>query len=97
MGFIAYDPEMAKKFFDSDPIIAIYYLKLSRYDVVLSKDEEGFFTRTTNQIYNDTCITRKQQERARHWLVRQGHIHTTLKIPAGTTAPQVHYRIIDGR
>ncbi len=94
-GFIAYDPELTRNKFNSDPIITIYYMKLLRYDQILTKDDEGLFTRSSKQIEEATCITHKQQYRVRRWLERQSFIVTTLKVPSGTTSPQVHFRIVD--
>lgn len=76
-------------------ITAIYYTKLLRYDAILAKDDKGFFTRTTRQIEEATCITRKQQDRVRKWLEAQLFIVTMLKVPDGCTAPQVHFKIVD--
>lgn len=94
-GFIAYDPELARVKFNSDPIAAIYYKKLQRYDEILDKDSEGFFSRSADQISRATCITRRQQERVRKWLEKANFIVCVLKIPEGKTAPQVHFRLVD--
>lgn len=94
-GFIAYDPYLARKRFNADLVVTIYYLKLLRYDVVLKKDEEGFFTRSARQIEGATCITRRQQERARKWLEEHAFITTAVKPPYGSIGPQLHFQIID--
>lgn len=94
-GFIAYDPILARDYFGADVVIAIYYLKLLRYDAILEKDHEGFFKRTEKQLDKATCIKRRQQERARRWLERQHFIITALKVPVGSTAPQLHFKIVD--
>lgn len=94
-GFIAFDPVLAREKFNADIVIAIYYAKLLRYDQILSKDGEGFFTRSNKEIEEATCITRRQQERVRKWLMGHNYLLTTLKIPDGDSAPQLHYKIID--
>lgn len=94
-GFIAYDPVLARELFNADPVIAIYYQKLLRYDEILKKDKQGFFTISARQIEKATCITRRQQERARQWLERQGFITMMLKLPRDKISPQLHFRIVD--
>lgn len=94
-GFIAYDPQLARAYFNADPIVAIYYAKLLRYDVILPKDSEGYFTRSTQEIEQSTCITRKQQDRARKQLLVGGYILTALKVPTDKSAPQLHFKLID--
>lgn len=94
-GFIAFSPHIARKYFESDVVTAIYYEKLLRYDAILDKDTEGFFTRTSEQIENSTCIKRRQQDRVRKWLEQQGYVLTCIKIPIGKTAPQLHFKIVD--
>lgn len=94
-GFIAYDPMLAKEKFDADMVVAIYYLKLQRYDVILRKDTEGFFTVSARQIEKATCITRRQQERVRKWLEKHKFITTVVKIPKDRSAPQLHFMLVD--
>lgn len=94
-GFIAYDPVLAVEKFNGDMVVTIYYLKLLRYEQILSKDDEGFFTRSIRDIEKATCIKRRQQESARKWLERQGYITSALKVPTGKTAPQLHFKIVD--
>lgn len=94
-GFIAYDPLLARKKFDADMVAAIYYTKLLRYDKILAKDNEGFFTRNARQIEEATCITSKQQDRVRERLEKKKFILTIVKIPLGKSAPQMHFKIID--
>ncbi len=94
-GFIAFDPILAQEKFNADIVIAIYYAKMLRYDQILSKDGEGFFTRSSQEIEKATCIKRRKQERARQWLVNHNYLNVTLKIPDGDVAPQLHYKIID--
>jgi hypothetical protein len=96
-GFIAYDPELARSAFNSDPLATIYYTKLLRFDTILKKDREGFFTRSTRQISVATCISRKQQDRVRKWLESQGYIQTCLKVPEDKSAPQLHFKIVDSK
>ncbi len=94
-GFIAYDPALARQKFNADPIMAIYYTKLLRYDEILDKDPNGFFTRSAKQIEQATCIGSKQQDRIREWLVSHAFIQTDVKIPEGKSAPQMHFKVID--
>lgn len=94
-GFIAYDPDLARERFNADPVIAIYYLKLLRYDRILSKGDDGFFTVSAKRVEKATCITRRQQERARKWLEGHAFIVMKLKTPEGRTSPQLHYKLID--
>lgn len=94
-GFIAYSPQVARDYFESDLVTTIYYKKLLNLDEILDKDTEGFFTRSQKEIEAFTCIKRRQQDRARSWLERHSFIVTALKIPEGKTAPQMHYKIVD--
>ena len=94
-GFIAYDPFLAREKFNADMVIAIYYLKLLRYDEVLTKDADGFFKRSMKQIEQDTCIKRRQQERARNWLESHNLIITKVKVPEKRNIPYIHFKIID--
>lgn len=94
-GFIAFDPVLAREKFNADIVIAIYYAKLLRYDQILSKDGEGFFTRSNQQIEQSTCITSKQQRRACQWLEDNEYIIVALKAPQGKTSKQLHFRIVD--
>lgn len=94
-GFIAYDPILAREKFASDIVITIYYTKLLRYDEILSKDSEGFFTRSNRQIEVSTCITSKQQRRACQWLEDHSYIVVELRTPVGKASKQLHFKIID--
>jgi hypothetical protein len=96
-GFIAYDPVLARDSFNADPVIAIYYLKLLRYDTILDKDGEGYFVRTEKQIEKATCIKRRQQERIKKWLERHNFITTMIKVPEDKSAPHTHFRIVDNK
>jgi hypothetical protein len=94
-GFIAYDPELAKDIFGSDPIVAIYYEKLLRYEQILPRDREGFFTRTIKQIEEATCIKRTKQERVRKWLEEHRFIVAMVKTRPGTAISQLHFKVVD--
>lgn len=91
--FIPYDPSLAKEHFGSDVVTAIYYMRMLRYDQILDKDSSGFFTVRSGSIEASTCISRRQQERARKYLESNCYLSTILRVPEGKTSPQVHYRI----
>lgn len=94
-GFIAYDPLLARDTFNADMVVTIYYMKLLRYDSILAKDSQGFFTRTVEQMEKATCIKRRKQEKARSWLERRSFIIMKMDIPEGKTSPQLHYKLVD--
>lgn len=57
-----------------DHIAAIYYKQMVYYDENEPKDPAGFFTKTKSKVYNDTVLSRYQQDRARLKLVALGWI-----------------------
>ena len=96
-GFIAYDPYVARKYFDADVVTAIYYTKLLNCNEILEKDPEGFFTVTSQTLEKLTCIKRRQQDRVRKYLEMGGYILTCIKIPLDKSAPQMHFKIVDDK
>lgn len=55
--------------------------------------EDGWFYKTKEDIEEETCLSRYQQDSARNYLVKLGVIKTKIKKANG--APTIHYKLDD--
>lgn len=87
---IAYRPEVAK-FFDDQPDVAVYFQQLYHWQQFATRPD-GYFYKSAQEMYDETCITAKRQRKCREKLEDRGWITSKKQMANGH--PTLHFKVL---